>query len=877
VSVELRPGELQRLVDLDRKFAKEGLTFDDVLLMPAESRVLPNDVSTRTKLTRTIELSIPVVSAAMDTVTEAGLAIALAREGGIGIVHRNLSIEDQVAEVDKVKRSESGMIVEPVTLPPDALVRDALELMARYKVSGVPITDAHGILVGILTNRDLRFEVDVQQPVSALMTARNLVTAPVGTTLPEAQEILHRNKIEKLPVVDADGRLRGLITVKDIQKKIEYPQATKDDRGRLRVGAAVGVGDDAVERAQALVAGGADLLIVDTAHGHSRGVVEMVAKIKAVASVEVIAGNIATAEAARALIDAGADGVKAGIGPGCFAAGTRVLMADSTYKDIEEIEAGDRVINMHGEPVSVRKAWCTGVREVVGLRHASSPVMTVVTPDHNYWVGDLSTVSASSLASRGYVNVLERPTKRGDSKLRWKEIADSAGDSLLLPRRIAFELPDHFEFDLVEFSRREAGLARYRRTVEDSYWLGYVFGTFLGDGDAFLDTNGRSEIGRVGWSFGADQHEIAEKLAECVEVVTGVAPSVRHGRTIQVYLFSLQWARLLSTFGKRHEKHLPARFRCGNPAYLKGALDGLVDSDGYRAADGRLCFRNTSRELVELFGTLCLLLTGSYPNVHREAPSAGGLKGTGDERCRESYVSRLSVHHRRRNLDEFQVVKQLEQCGLDIAVPVYDIEVDCPTHSFVADNAIVHNSICTTRVVAGVGVPQVTAIYDCAEVAAAEGVPLIGDGGMTSSGDIAKAIAAGADAVMLGSLLAGVDEAPGEVILLQGERFKEYRGMGSLGSMRARSFSKDRYFQGDVEDVDKLVPEGIEGRIPYKGPLRPIVYQLVGGLRQAMGYCGAATISEMKRAQFVRITAAGLRESHPHDVTITKEAPNYRR
>src|SRR5690349_1302471 len=314
--MELRQDELQRLLALDRKFSKEGLTFDDVLLVPAESRVLPNDVSTATRLTRSIELSIPVVSAAMDTVTEARLAIALAREGGIGIVHRNLSIEDQVAEVDKVKRSESGMIVEPVTLPPHALVRDALELMARYKVSGVPITDDGGVLVGILTNRDLRFEDDVEQPVSALMTATNLVTAPVGTTLAEAEEILHRNKIEKLPVVDADGILRGLITVKDIQKKIQHPQATKDDRGRLRVGAAVGVGPDAVERADALVAAGVDLLVVDTAHGHSRGVIEMVSKIKSAVSVEVIAGNIATAEAARALVDAGADAVKAGIGPG---------------------------------------------------------------------------------------------------------------------------------------------------------------------------------------------------------------------------------------------------------------------------------------------------------------------------------------------------------------------------------------------------------------------------------------------------------------------------------------------------------------------------------------------------------------------------------
>jgi IMP dehydrogenase len=502
LSIEIRPDDLQRLVALDRKFAKEGLTFDDVLLVPAESRVLPNDVSTRTRLTRSIELSIPIVSAAMDTVTEARLAIALAREGGIGILHRNLSIDEQVAEVDKVKRSESGMIVEPVTLPPAALVREALELMARYKVSGVPITDVEGVLVGILTNRDLRFEDDVEQPVSALMTSRSLVTAPVGTTLAEAEEILHRNKIEKLPVVDADGRLRGLITVKDIQKRIEYPDATKDERGRLRAGAAVGVGPDAVERAQALVAAGVDLLVVDTAHGHSAGVLEMVKRIKDASAVEVIAGNIATAEASRALIDAGADAIKVGIGPG---------------------------------------------------------------------------------------------------------------------------------------------------------------------------------------------------------------------------------------------------------------------------------------------------------------------------------------------------------------------------------------SICTTRVVAGVGVPQITAIYDCAEIAAAEGIPVIGDGGMTSSGDIAKAVAAGADMVMLGSLLAGVDEAPGEVILSQGERFKEYRGMGSLGAMKARSYSKDRYFQGDVEDVEKLIPEGIEGRVAYKGPVGPILHQLVGGLRQAMGYCGAATLAEMKHARFVRITGAGLRESHPHDVTITKEAPNYRR
>jgi IMP dehydrogenase len=503
METELRGEEIERLVAFERKFGKEGLTFDDVLLLPAESHVLPNDVSTVTRLTPKVSLNIPVVSAAMDTVTEARLAIALARAGGLGVVHRNLSIEDQVAEVDKVKRSESGMIVEPVTLRPGSLVAEALELMERYRISGVPITDDDGVLVGILTNRDLRFETDASQPVSVLMTKRNLVTAPVGTTLEEAEAILHRNKIEKLPVVDADGRLMGLITVKDISKKVKYPDATKDEQGRLRVAAAVGVGPDASARAAALVAAEVDVLVVDTAHGHSHGVLDVVRRLKAAHDVELVAGNVSTGEGALALVDAGADAVKVGQGPG---------------------------------------------------------------------------------------------------------------------------------------------------------------------------------------------------------------------------------------------------------------------------------------------------------------------------------------------------------------------------------------SICTTRIVAGVGVPQVTAVYDAVQAVGPHGVPVIADGGIRNSGDIAKAIAAGADVVMLGSMLAGTDEAPGEVIVAQGERFKEYRGMGSLGAMKARSFSKDRYFQGDVEDVEKLIPEGIEGRVPYKGPLAPIVHQVVGGLRQSMGYCGAATIEDMRtRTRFTRITPAGLHESHPHGVTITKDAPNYRR
>lgn len=502
----------------------EGLTFDDVLLIPAKSEVLPRDVDVRTRLTRRLTINIPVVSAAMDTVTEARMAIALAREGGIGMVHRALPPERQALEVDKVKKSESGMIVDPITISPDQKLSDALELMQHYRISGVPVTQ-HGKLVGILTNRDIRFETKLDLKIAQVMTKDRLITAPVGTSLEEAKEILHRNRIEKLLVVDDAFNLRGLITIKDIEKTIKYPNACKDELGRLRVGAAVGVGEDTPYRVDALVKAGVDVLVVDTAHGHSSGVIDTVAMIKRrYPDVEVIAGNIATAEGAEELIRAGADGLKVGIGPG---------------------------------------------------------------------------------------------------------------------------------------------------------------------------------------------------------------------------------------------------------------------------------------------------------------------------------------------------------------------------------------SICTTRVVAGAGVPQITAIADCAKVADQHGVPIIADGGIKFSGDMTKAIAAGAHAVMLGSLLAGTEESPGETVIFQGRTYKVYRGMGSLGAMQRggrdrygqvrrvgkqawdpaamQQDDRDRHDQETEAEEHKLVPEGIEGRVPYKGTLAGSMYQLVGGLRSGMGYCGCYTIEELRqKGRFIRITSAGLRESHVHDVIITKEAPNYR-
>ena len=482
------------------KFVKEGLTFDDVLLVPDYSEVLPHEVDVSTHITKNIKLNIPIISAAMDTVTEARLAIALAREGGMGIIHRNMPIDAQAHEVEKVKKSESGMILNPVTVKPSETVKSALEIMERYKISGVPVVDDKDRLVGILTNRDLRFirKTDYDKPVSMFMTKDNLITAEEGISLESATELLQKYKVEKLPIVDSEGRIKGLITIKDIVKRKQYPNACKDDIGRLRVGAAVGTGEDSLRRVEALVQAGVDLVVIDTAHGHSRRVLETVRAVKdRFPKLDIVAGNVATADGTKALIEAGADAVKIGVGPG---------------------------------------------------------------------------------------------------------------------------------------------------------------------------------------------------------------------------------------------------------------------------------------------------------------------------------------------------------------------------------------SICTTRIVAGVGVPQITAIMDAYSVAKEEGIPLIADGGIRYSGDIVKALSAGADVVMLGNLLAGTEEAPGETIYYQGRAYKVYRGMGSLGAMVSR-LSSDRYGQ---EKMEKFVPEGIEGRVPYKGKLSDIIYQLVGGLRSGMGYTGCRTIEELHtKAKFVRITWAGYRESHVHDVQITREAPNY--
>ncbi len=861
------------------RLLQEALTFDDVLLVPAHSTVLPNEVDLQTKLTREISLKIPLLSAAMDTVTEGRMAIAMALEGGIGIVHKNMSAERQAREVMGVKRYESGIIRNPITVTPRTSIGEVLQLTHAHKISGVPVTE-NGRLVGIVTGRDLRFETRMSEPVSTIMTPQErLVTVREGASRQDVVRLLHAHRIEKVLVVNDDFELRGLITVKDIQKAKDFPKASRDAQERLRCGAAVSVGKGTEERIAALAEAGVDVIVVDTAHGHSQGVLDRIAWIKReYPDLQVIGGNIATAEAARALVEAGADAVKVGIGPGCFAAGTRVLMADATYKNIESIRPGDRVINRDGQPVKVVKAWCTGVREVMQIRHTGSFWGTLATPDHRYLIGDLSTVSTATVAARGDVDVLEKPTRLGASKIGWTPIGEVERGVCLFPRRVAFELPATLDIDLTAFAiRKDLQLARDHTRICDSYALGYLFGTFLGDGHAFIAASRNSESGRVSWFFGEQEQQIADKLTQCVQEVTGVEPVQASGPgIIDVHFYSLQWARLLARFGKRHEKHLPADLLCGNPEYLRGLFEGLLDSDGYRAADGRIGFVNTSQALVELFNVLSLLTQGSLPNCQASTGTAGGLEGASDEDCRDAFRARLDVSHAKRLTEDHQVLKLLDRQPLRLALPVYDIEVDCPTHSFIADNAIVHNSICTTRIVAGVGVPQITAVANVSEALMGTDVPLIADGGLRFSGDIAKVIAAGAHSVMIGGLFAGTDESPGEIEIYQGRSYKSYRGMGSLGAMGAAEGSSDRYFQEGTQ-TEKLVPEGIEGRVPYKGSVLNVIHQLVGGLRSSMGYTGCADIIEMRtKPQFVRVSAAGMRESHVHDVQITKEAPNYR-
>jgi IMP dehydrogenase len=930
---------------------QEALTFDDVTLIPARSDVLPTEADTTTRFSRNIPMNIPVSSSAMDTVTESHLAIAIAQQGGIGVVHKNLSIDRQRDEVDKVKRSESGMIVDPVTMTPDRRINEAMDVMDRYRISGVPIVEANGHLVGILTNRDLRFETRLDLPISEVMTKDNLITVPVGTTLNEAKAILQRHRVEKLLVVDENYRLKGLITVKDIQKAIKYPLAAKDDLGRLRVAAAIGATGDYLERAEELIRARVDALVIDTAHGHTEGVIAAVKKVKSrFPELDIIAGNIATADAAKDLILAGVDAIKTGMGPGsiCLDEDALILMSDSSVKRIADVQVGEMVVTHRGRVRPVTKTYRRAYRgSMIALNVAGCPDKLHLTPNHELLAVTFDVpdkVRTKSGAKYFY------STKKYNSGLRWVR-ADQLKpqDVLAIPKR-KYEVEAHV-FDMAQIvphyqsdemsvwankPSRNFNSENYHELAARFDTTARVIGTIVTQQrrindvlservNAYLDgvgyvrfmqpvklnrfialdgelmrligyyvaegyNAGKANNRQARFAFGAHERTYVEDASRLVDTIFGYRGTTanetpRHALEARVNNHAI--ARFFETLipaGARN-KRLPEYVLNQTSECLRQLLIGALRGDGCLKNPRRIAYKTASPHLAHQIAEIFMRL-GYLPSIQSYESKRTNWATTYHVRISGAQCARFAAEFPELGIE--YVATSSSKQGVfsdedyiyasvisvdeeaDQELDVFNLEV-AEDHTYIANRVAVHN--CTTRVVSGAGVPQITAIIETARAARGSGVPVIADGGIKYSGDVAKAIAAGADSVMIGSLFAGTDESPGEIILFQGRSFKTYRGMGSLGAMKEGS--KDRYGQAS-EAQSKLVPEGIEGRVPHKGPLASLVHQLVGGLRSGMGYCGCRTIAEMQeRARFMRVTSAGLRESHVHDVIITKEAPNY--
>lgn len=932
---------------------QEGLTFDDVLLVPARSDVLPAETNTATQFTRGISLRIPLCSSAMDTVTESPLAIAIAQAGGIGVIHRNLTVARQAEEVDKVKRSESGMIVDPVTIRPDQLVRDALGVMERYHISGVPVVDADGHLVGIITNRDLRFETRFDIPVSEVMTKQPLITVPVGTTLEEAKSVLQKHRIEKLLVIDVDKHLKGLITVKDIQKAIRYPNAAKDDLGRLRVAAAIGVTGDYRERADELIKARVDCICIDTAHGHSLRVIEAVRDIRRrYPETQLVAGNVATADATRDLINAGVDAVKVGIGPGsiCFSGDSLILMADSSVKPISGVVVGDSVMTHRGRARRVTKTYEHRHRgTMLSVNVGGCPGKLRVTPNHEFLA---MTFDVPDSVRRKCGAKYFFGTKRYNTGLHWVRADELKPQDIVVIPKQNYAERDHV-FDMLEFvphynaddtavwatqvSRNPNAesyndlAARFATTpyiissivtanrktsnafcVEVNSYLNKVGYTrvmrakrlrrFVALGSSLMRligyyiaegyTVGKDNNRQARFAFGDHEQAYADDVCRLIGDIfdyhkTITRPTPRHAVEVCAHNHAIaRFFERLTPRGARH-KRLPGFVLDQPREHLRQLLIGALRGDGCLTDPRRIAYKTTSphlaHQIAEVFSRLGYLASIQTYRSSNEMEATSYHVRIGGAQC-----ARFAAEFPELALDFPDDVDNRQDVFADDEyiyasirsveteanqdLDVYNLEVE-EDHTYIANRVAVHN--CTTRVVTGAGVPQITAIHECATAARGSGVPVIADGGVKFSGDVAKAIAAGADTVMIGSLFAGTEEAPGELILFQGRSFKTYRGMGSIGAMREGS--RDRYSQESADTENKLVPEGIEGRVPYKGTLADMVTQLIGGLRAGMGYTGCRTIKEFQeQTRFVRITAASLRESHVHDVIITKEAPNYR-
>ncbi|MCK9567847.1 IMP dehydrogenase [Candidatus Pacearchaeota archaeon] len=625
------------------------------------------------------------------------------------------------------------------------------------------------------------------------------------------------------------------------------------------IGASVGIKPKDLDLIHELNRIGCKIICVDVAHGDHTKVAEFVSAVHTTfPGILLIAGNVVTAKGASLLWNAGADIIKIGVGPGCFGAGTRILMSNGLYKNIEDIKPGERIINMDGKPKSVLKAFCTGIRKVSKIRNSISYKATYVTPDHQYFIGDLSSISKTTLESIGYSKALKTQSKTTpkQSKLKWQEIGNINKVALLMPNNIEFEFPNSFKKEIVirdGWNGHSSIKVSVDFVIEPTIEVGYIFGTFLGDGHAMIVNNGRTNTGAIHWYFGVDELHIAHRLAECIKTLTGRALKIKAKENIIVCsLYHKPFAEFLSGFGKRTEKYLPPEYIVNNIGYLQGIHDGLMDSDGSIESGGRKNFKNTSIHLIELFNIVTYLLTKVFPNNQQDKVTSGNLKGANIENFNTPYVSRINNTAEKRVIDNYQISKLLEYTNINDEVSVFDLTIDCETHSFIADNAIVHNSLCTTRIETGNGYPQLSAL----DIVCNDGnysmrddqwPMFIADGGIKSAGDCVKALAF-AELVMIGNLFAGTDEAPGEIIQFQGKKFKRYAGS---------STHKQKHV------------EGVVALVPYKSSVRDVVLRLVEGIKSGCSYQGSKNLADLKAdPHFVVISNAGLTESHPHNVML---------
>jgi IMP dehydrogenase/GMP reductase/intein/homing endonuclease len=663
------------------------------------------------------------------------------------------------------------------------------------------------------------------------------------------------------------GILHRFMTIDDNVNEFGQNTLRSDIDASQSIGISVGV-NEGLDRVKALYDHGAKIFCVDVAHGHSKLVGKMIKQMKKMASdILIIAGNVCTYAGADYLVGCGADAIKVGVGPGCLGANTRILLSNGLYKNIVDIKPGDRIISMYGKPETVKSVYSTGFRETISIKNGQSFNKTIITPDHQCYIGDLQSCSKNTLATAGYAKILNQQSKTipKKSKFKWKPISQSKNDVLLLPKHINFEIKNSFTINLEDYSIENRYLERYIKNILPTYDLGYIFGTFLGDGNYHLAKYNNSNRGSIHWSFGANELDIAKKLSLALKNAFGVAGTINIHKTkkiIRVSLYSKQFAHLFSEFGKRENKHLPEKYWCNNKDYQQGLWEGLIDSDGY--VSDRICFTNTSIQLGELFFILTYILNGYYPNVEISPPTAGGLKNCNFNNCKQSFKIRLNSTNKR-TCNDYYIVKELNRDETSTITEVYDLEIDSEDHSFIADNMIVHNSVCETRIKTGFGMPQLSAIMDCARCAK----PIIADGGIKTPGDVVKALAAGATMVMLGGMLAGCDETPGEIISTSNMPqqpeymyntapiiYKKYRGMAS------REAYED--FFGTTMPNWKT-SEGISVKVPCKGPVENVIKDIIGGLRSGLTYCGAENIKELQRGcEFIQITQAGKIESTAH-------------